>query len=414
MGVSTSIGILSQILDRYESDGGQVHQVDVTIPGRDEGDERSILVDIAVPLCSVAAEQAETEQTMSLRDDGGLRIELSPSIVPAIDEYTPKNVSSTTEAARITGDGTILVTVSLNFTTDEKSDTAETPHPSSPDSDTESDSLADSTTELTNSAQVASVSSETTAEPPTPVDEPIPIPTSEDRSTRDPTPESETDCESSLDAEIKRALELARNDDLPPYEDIEYLQCLYDSFNTFEPMADALEMDVASETVRRYMIDAEIHEPAAYDTSAEGGEDEQVTDADPVVTNGDTDDGEMVEQEHSEHPSKGTITESEPGPDRSAEMDDSVESSSDKQLVTDGVGLPDDVAGPELIDAVQSSMTLYDVDRQLNLGRNRTRELLAKLNLLDFVVKRVYDSDDLERRPSQDEIADRIRESVAH
>ncbi|WP_224450420.1 hypothetical protein [Haloprofundus salilacus] len=215
----------------------------------------------------------------------------------------------------------------------------------------------------------------------------------------------DTESETAPATDIERILADTRNEDVPPYEDTEYLQCLYDSFDTFTAMADALEMDVASETVRRYMIDAGVHQPTTYDTSDEtesrSEDDQSSTESNKTPTRkGDHQyvEAPTVEREPSVEPI-GT--------------DETDEGEPQKPLIADGIGLPNDVELEELIDAVQSSMTLYDVQRQLGLDQRQTRELLEKLNLIDLVVKRVYGTEDPEHPPSRDEIANRVRGSVA-
>jgi hypothetical protein len=62
---------------------------------------------------------------------------------------------------------------------------------------------------------------------------------------------------------IQTELEAVRDKSVPPFKDTDYLQCLYDSCETFSEMSEKIDMDVADETVRRYMIDANIHSPSS-------------------------------------------------------------------------------------------------------------------------------------------------------
>ncbi|MFD1600426.1 hypothetical protein [Halobellus rarus] len=68
---------------------------------------------------------------------------------------------------------------------------------------------------------------------------------------------------SESESSILTNLEAARDESVPPFEDTEYLQCLYDSCETFAEMSEKINMAVSDETVRRYMIDADIHSPSA-------------------------------------------------------------------------------------------------------------------------------------------------------
>ncbi|WP_408960591.1 hypothetical protein [Natrinema sp. 74] len=368
MGVSASIENLSRTIERYEADGGEIHRVDATIRG--DGDEPSIAIDVVVPLCSATgqstAKAETTPRTATVDENDGLSLEFPPSIVPAIDEFAPANASCTTEEATVTSEGTVVVTFALGLEAD-----AEQSHETT-NGDVESDRSA----------------SATESEDERPLE-------SRDRFASDSV---------AIDDETKRTLAAARNDDLPPYDDVEYLECLYDSFDTFTAMAEALEMDVASETVRRYMIDAGVHEPTSYETTAPD-EDDATTDGSEVTAG---------QQDSSADENREPTVDTDSELDRSVTADDPTASVPEKQLVADGIGLPEDVEIDELMDAIESSMTLHDVTRTLGLERGRTRELLEQLNLLDLVVKRVSDANIPDRHPSRNEITDRIRESATY
>lgn len=398
MGISTSIGILSQIVDRYESDGGLVQGANVSTSERADSDGLSASIDVAVPLCA-ATEQPGTEpvpETASLGDDGALRLEFPSSIVPTMDEYAPDGVSTAREDVSVSADGTVVVTFSLGFEADPEPNAVDPAASTDPESDSDRDSDTDATPADSDRGRPNPASAET----PSPARGTSATPTSE----AEDGDETEREAKLGIEPETERELEDARNEDLPPYEDVEYLQCLYDSLDTFAVMADVLEMDVASETVRRYMIDAGIHDPASYDTTSD-------EDAQPA----------MVEAEGSAAEADGQQSDADPtaaadeSDSESAQPEeiDPAEHVPEKPLLADGVGLPDDVDVDELMDTIESSMTLYDVHRQLDLNRSQTRELLERLDLIDLVVKRVYDSNAPERPPSRDEIASRIRESVA-
>jgi len=156
-----------------------------------------------------------------------------------------------------------------------------------------------------------------------------------------------------------------RDEDVPPYEDTAYLERLYEACDTFAEMSRSIEMDVAAETVRRYMIEAGIHDPDSYDTAVSERRDTRVA-------------------------------------------HESSENGHEDQLVTDGLGLPHDVEATTLVDAVTDARTVYEVQRRLDLDRRRTRELLADFDLLDLVRRRV--GEDPDRTVSAATVADRIRD----
>lgn len=140
-------------------------------------------------------------------------------------------------------------------------------------------------------------------------------------------------------------------------------------------MTENIEMDVASETVRRYMTEAGIHKPSSYNTTDEtDGDDEEATD----VASTDSHDGSdktdartVAEDVNDDDGTAGGSTAQE-APD--VEPEDPIKSVSNKPLVADGIGLPDDIEIEELVDAMESSMTLHQMQRQLGLSREWTRK----------------------------------------
>ncbi|MDG5818612.1 hypothetical protein [Natronococcus sp. A-GB7] len=386
MRIGDSVDTLSQIVDRYEADGGVIRQVDATISGRADSAGPSVSVDVVAPLCDATASESESgtaPEAARLDDDGGLRLEFAPSALPTIAEYAPEDVVVAKDDARVTADGDVVVTFALGFEEESEPARDETPASSAAESD-------------------AGVEPAET-DGPLETDEPLDGDAVDSVST-DSRLESEPETESAIDSEVSRALEDARNEELPPYDDAEYLQCLYESFETFAAMADVLEMDVAAETVRRYMIDAGVHDPVSYDVDDTAEAEDR--------TESVADSSERLPADGSE----SVASDAEPEPDL-ARPDGTAEPADDipeRPLVADGIGLPDDVEVEGLIDAVESSMTLYDVSRALDLERDRTRELLEGLDLIDLVVRRVYASRTPEEGPSREEIAERIRGSDRH
>jgi len=150
--------------------------------------------------------------------------------------------------------------------------------------------------------------------------------------------------------------------DVPPFKNPELLASVYESCDTFAEMADTLEMDVTAETVRRYMIDYDIHEPNSYDTAHGGEEATEANEEDPVV-------------------------------------------------LSDGIGLPDNITVDELIETVKQSNTIYEVKRDMGVDRQDALEMLRELNLLDLVVGRL--ATEAERDISRTDIVDRLREASA-
>jgi len=153
-----------------------------------------------------------------------------------------------------------------------------------------------------------------------------------------------------------------RDRDVPPFKDPDLLASVYESCDTFAEMAETLEMDVTAETVRRYMIDYDIHEPNSYDTV-------------------DSEDGA-----------------SDPGDDEPV-------------VLSDGIGLPEDITVDALIETVKQSNTIYEVKRDMGVDREDALEMLRELNLLDLVVGRL--ATEAERDISREDVVERLREASA-
>lgn len=153
--------------------------------------------------------------------------------------------------------------------------------------------------------------------------------------------------------------------DVPPFRDPELLAEVYESCDRFVDMAEALDMDVTGETVRRYMIEHEIHDPDSYNTT-------------------DAEDGR---------------------PDTTEEV-------SSATVLADGIGLPDGVTPDELVEAVKDANTIYDIKRRIGLDREETITVLRELDILDFVVGRI--DRESEREISREGVIERLRAQSAN
>ncbi len=181
----------------------------------------------------------------------------------------------------------------------------------------------------------------------------------------------------------------------PAFRNPKLLREVYASSDTFAEMAGKIEMDVTAETVRRYMIDHDIHQPNSYSTN-------------PVQTDqSDDDEGQPAHDTDSDTTPQATRdrdgldNREQPGP---ASPEQSV-------ILADGIGLPDSVTIDALIETVRTSNTIYEVKQEIDVGRDDALELLRELNLLDLVVGRL--ATEGERDLSRDQIVDRLREASA-
>jgi len=234
-----------------------------------------------------------------------------------------------------------------------------------------------------------------------------------------------------------------RDESVPPYEDTAYLAKLYEACDTFAEMGERIEMDVSAETVRRYMIDAGVHSPTSYELgepSASSADREvsecetrsdgesRVTDHDetdaPSDDDGTGDDraadggagddrasGGDAREDRAAGDGGDTGTESATtDTDETERTRDRVASESlpDEHLVADGIGLPDALTLPEVVEAVVGARTVHEVERDLGLGHDRTRQLLRQLNVLDLVLCRASAAS--AREVSVETVAGRIRQ----
>lgn len=188
---------------------------------------------------------------------------------------------------------------------------------------------------------------------------------------RDPTAGDTTD----PSGEGQTELAAVRDRSVPPYEDEAYLRTLYEHCDTFASMRDAIEMDVSAETVRRYMIEAGIHDPVRYDT----GEDEATDDLTRTATAG----------QRATHTDVRGGTDAGPPPEIADVREVLEHEAAD-------IDLPEEFEMTDLVDAVAYGRSTHEVARELNLGHEATRDLLRQLDLVDFVSYRLTEAADHE------------------
>lgn len=163
-----------------------------------------------------------------------------------------------------------------------------------------------------------------------------------------------------------------RNPDVPAFRDEPYLAALYARYDTFAEMAEAIEMDVADETVRRYMTKHDIHSPDSYGATSD-----------------------EVDTTSSATPATGDAVAA--GDDASPEP------------LADGMGLPESVTIDELVDTVNTAGTIREVGDALGLERMDAFELLKDLDLVEYVLGRLDATDSHE--VNRNRILARLRET---
>ncbi|NHN49500.1 hypothetical protein G9464_18175 [Halostella sp. JP-L12] len=241
--------------------------------------------------------------------------------------------------------------------------------------------------------------------------------------------------------------------DVPAYKDPDALEAVYEEYDTFPEMTEALGADVTSETVRRYMVEYDIHDPddsrpQAHRYAASAAE------ADGETASGDQDSGAADPGDGtagSDHAPSGDESESDatgstakeflgdeptaatdgpaaegdgttdgthaapaPTDDATVETDgdraggDADHSESDlggksvaeliaasdagdgdDSLVADGLGIPKGLTVAELAAIVNESDTLYEAKERLGIGQDHARRMLKELNLIDLVTSRL-------------------------
>jgi hypothetical protein len=408
MGTSDAFEALTRALKRYETGNGEVKRVDAKRSGERESNEGlSATVDVTVPLCAELAGEETNGLSLaaaSITPEGGLQVDFSSSALPTADRIDDERITVGEESASVEN-GTVVVTVAVHVDPDDGTEASEldAERETANQSDgSHSNGLGDASQHPDDREEGVDGRARNVTESAGERRQP------ECQSESETTSEGENDDNSGCDAE--HGIDPERNEDLPPYEDMEYLEEIYDGCETFVEMAEAYERDVAAETVRRYMADAGVHEPSSYDTvsssddtESESGSDGGDADATPQADENATD---AAENESTDDGQQSDTSE-----DENSEAGDPIKGIANQQIVADGVGLPEDLSIEQLADAVETSMTLYEVKRELELEQSKTRRLLKRLNLLDVVVTRLSEQD--HREVSRSEIADRIRQSVS-
>lgn len=353
MGLHAAFTALAEVVAEYESRGRTVSSVEAT--PRDTG-EAVIDASLVMPLSVSAAEsdQGCAPKSARVTDDGTVQVEFElTDDVPA-----PAGVTVSDRSVSVTEDG---LTLTLTLVIDAGAAVA-----------SGEEAVADPRERVRDRSSVTA-SEPTDSESGDGSESDEPAPAADDRF-----------------ADV-------RDDAVPPYEDVPYLQALYDECDNFAEIAEEIQMDVSSETVRRYMIEADIHAPNTYNTTASDGEDSTAS-----ADSDDADEVTAVDEDPQANSTRPQSTESTDAPGHDGG------DLPDEQLITDGIGLPDGVRLQDVADAVVDSETVYEVQRGLGLGRTQTRELLDDLNLLDLLLRRVADSSG--QTASYDVVASRINQ----
>jgi hypothetical protein len=388
MALRSAFDVLSELVERCEANGRELRSVEVST---DDGRAGTLSAQMEVPvsLCEANAGGSESDLTpaaATVTEDCGLRVEFAADVVDRLTASADACVSATVRGARVGDDGELLVAVGLHIDPAGRA--------TGPDGRDGGDAVAGADEESDGERSDADRGRETEAREDSSATE---QPSAGEKATEPSSdPAASFGPAASLDqtrtethgtteeASDGDALDDVRDDSVPPYEDTPYLRRLYETCDTFVEMSEEIPMDVASETVRRYMIEAGVHDPASYDTSP-ASQSAGSVDADGTAAE-DADSGSAA----------------------SAPTMEAVEAAVEEQVVADGVSLPDGLEVADVVDAVVESATLFEVQRRLELDREPTQELLDQLDLLDLVLHRV--SEGPKRQVSHEEVTARIRQ----
>lgn len=397
MSLGTYFDLLSQIIEQYESEGGSVQAIEATM---DDRAVRAIITLAVIPDSDDGHKPMLVAESASVNDEGGVEVSFSASRLIDVMERSEAAINAEVRGASSTDDGELVLTVEVVIGT--STDASEV---------TTTDGTDVNGTQL--AAGEGSTGGEKTAE------NGVEAFDGGDKTDGDRTGTagcvSDGPTPSSL---MVKELTAVRDESIPPYEDIDYLEQLYERCETFTEMTQLIEMDVASETVRRYMIEAGIHTPTSYDTATQTQESESEESKLGKPDTGEPNGRKPDTDSSTAHGADADSSETDSNERRELEGDSSSEAtpepSSDavsaEKLVTDGIGLPNRVQIPDVIDAVVASVTLYGFARRLDLEQEDARELLRQLNLLDFVPRRLPAG--RKRKLSHEDVAERIRRSA--
>lgn len=183
---------------------------------------------------------------------------------------------------------------------------------------------------------------------------------------------------------------------MPAYKDPEALARVYETYDSFTQMTEALGVDVTSETVRRYMIQFDIHDPSDSTTDRTGGNDRPASsDRDDSDTDGvPTDSAGQSEPDASDTDSNTEEAADESGTDPSGLSVAEAFATADREAaeevpIADGFGIPKELTIGELTEVVETSRTVSEVKRSLGIDYDHTRRLLEEAGLLELVTGRL-------------------------
>jgi hypothetical protein len=303
MGVSNTLGQLSHFLEEWDRDEATIRSISISDevgPITDESISAEVTLEIPV-LATSGESDAIVECTPSVTRDGALGLNLETTL--SVTNTGRYRVDVEPADATLDTDGTATVTIRLTVSDMHDQFNDEQPTVSEPSDGTQF-------------------------------------------------PEREKE-DNHSSAEIQER-------DVPPFRDPELLRNIYETHDTFAEMAEALDMSVTGETVRRYMIDYDIHQPNSYES-------ESVDSPRSPAVEGQT-----------------------------------------EEIHAAALELPEHVTVEELIETVSEANTIYQVKEAFDLERSEAHTMLKELNLVELVMGRL--ANDKGRDTTPEDVIERLQE----
>ena len=359
MSLGGAFGLLGRLFDHWEGDHWTISHVGMADGVASTEEDVQIHVELRTSvhtLLDCKSERTSAERSVTIDSDGALEYTVRTPFVP--NDVIPCGTRVDTTDTQMTDDGSLIVSLAISI-------------PASLGLEADLDAFGK---EGSNSAS-ASESDEQTR----------PCNESTAQADRESLHEQSFAAQNAADTGAEDKIERSQPD-VPAYKDTAYLHNVYEAFDTFAEMAAEVDMDVTDETIRRYMIDAGVHQPTRYNTGSES------VDQDDAPTSGERQPDDSGVHE----PATGGAT----GGGEETPV-----------VVTDGIGLPEGLSADEFIEIVKNSRTLYEVQQEMGVERTTARDLLTEYNLLDFVMGQLALESEL--YVTREDVIDRIRESVS-
>jgi hypothetical protein len=230
--------------------------------------------------------------------------------------------------------------------------------------------------------------------------------------------------------------------------DPDVLAEVYEEYETFAEMTEALDVDVGPQAVRKQMIRHGIHSPGGPtasvavspsnasgngtvdDVGADADADESAPADDPATEDAESQESTVSADGGSSAAAANGVAETLPsnpgnggdaeartnGTDSTpadADADDAAGENADAETVDEqlpDLDLPDPLSVDDLLTAVEDATTLYDVQRALDLDRDTARDILKEYDLLDLVCGRAATVS--EREELKAEIHERLQRAA--